>query len=63
MMNSMTFPQSVPNSTSKLGKDFFYSHVSFTTAYNLKPEKFGLIIWLNSEAINLTVFTAMCPEE
>ena len=39
MLKSMSFPLTVPNRSSDLGKDFLYSHLSFTAAYCLKSEK------------------------
>ena len=39
MLKSMTFPLTVPNRTLNLGKDFLFSHLSFTAAYSLKSEK------------------------
>ena len=39
MLKSMSFPPTVPNRTSNMGKDFFYSHLSFTAAYSLKSDK------------------------
>ena len=56
MLKSMSLTLTEPNRTSNFGKDFFYSHLSFTAAYSLKSEKIGLLILLNSEAASPTVF-------
>ena len=44
-----------------MGYIFLYSHRSFTAAYSLKSV--GLLIFLNCEVANLTVFTTMCQKE
>ena len=38
MLKSMSFPLTVPNRISNLGKSFLYHHLSFTAAYSLKSE-------------------------
>ena len=39
MLKSMSFSLTVPSHTSNMGKDFLYSHLSFTAAYSLKSKK------------------------
>ena len=64
MLKSMSFPLTVPNRTSNLGKDFslqsleFYSCIQFEIRKNIV-----LLILLNCEAASLTVFTTMCPKK
>ena len=64
MLKNMSFPLTVPNRTSDLGKDFspqspeIYSSIQFEIR-----KKIGLLILLNCEVASLTVFTIMCPKE
>ena len=59
MLKSMSFPLTVPNRTSNLGKHFslqspeFYSYIQFEIRKRLAVDF----------AASLTVFTAMCPKE
>ena len=63
ILKSMSFPLTVPNPTSNLGKDFlqsleFYSCIKFEIS-----KKIGLLVLLNCAGASLAVFTTMCPKE
>ena len=64
MLKSTSFPLTVPNRTSNLGKDFSLQSLELYSCIQFEiREKIGLLILLNSEAASLTVFTTMCPKE
>ena len=64
MLKSMSFPLTIPNCTSKGGRDFSPQSPEFLRLHTLRNQKkIGLLILLNCEAASLTVFTTMCPEE
>ena len=60
----MSFPLTVPNRTSNLGKDFSLQSLEFYSCRQFEiRKKIGLLILLNCETVSLTVFTTMCPKE
>ena len=64
MLNSVSFPLTIPNRTSDLGKDFSLQSLEFYSCIQFEiRKKIGLLILLNCEAASLTVFTTMCPKE
>ena len=64
MFKSMSFPRTVPNRASNLGKDFSLQSLQFYSCVQFEIRKrLGLLILLNCEAASLTVFTTMCPKE
>ena len=63
MLKSMTFPLTVPNRTSNLGKDCSLQSPEFYSCAQFEITKIGLLILLNCEAASLTVFTTMYHKE
>ena len=62
MLKSMSFPLTVPNRALNGGINLKQvSVLQLHTVWNQK--KIGLLILLNCEAANLTMFTAMCAKE
>ena len=59
----MSFLLTVPKRTANLGKDFSPQSPEFYSCIQFEIRKTGLLSLLNCEAVSLTVFTTMCPEE
>ena len=61
----MSFPLTVSNRTSNLGKDFSLQSLEFYSCiqFEINQKKIELLILLNREAVSLTVFTTMYPKE
>ena len=64
MSKSMSFPLTVRNRTSHLGKDFSLQSLEFYSCIQFEiRKKIGLLIFLICEAASLTVFTTMPLKE